>query len=406
MKYDEVIKIYQDILYLPDVGVLDAMFGTVFANMLPGDPIWVFLVAPPGSGKTVLLMSISDSRRCFSATTVTPQALISGATGPNGSDPSIIPQLDGKIFVIKDFTAVLNMHHTARDEVFGYLRDAYDGKIEKFFGNGIRRIFKSRFGILAGVTPAIEMVGSTNATLGERFLYYRFGIDLHADAGIHQIDQALKNALDGVDDNRTWRLAQLGAEVCNRTINMRTLPTVDEEYRERLKTMAGLVARLRASVSRDKYTGEVHYLPVPEVGTRLVKQLARLTHGICLWRGYSGTLEARDGVVWNTVAHIALGSIASRVEVIVKALFLATAPEGISVATISANTAIPSTTCQRVLEDLEVLRIARSRPVGRLGVPKGTAAPRNLWTLNRSIFKKMEFLKLYQADVAWRDAKL
>jgi len=55
----------------------------------------------------------------------------------------------------------------ARDEIFGTLRDAYDGKITKRFANGIVRAYQSTFGLVAGVTPAIESFVVTHAMLGE-----------------------------------------------------------------------------------------------------------------------------------------------------------------------------------------------------------------------------------------------
>ena len=63
LEADEVVKRYREWLYLSNTEVLSVIFGTLFANRLDGDPLWLFLVAPPGGTKTELLMSLSIAPR-------------------------------------------------------------------------------------------------------------------------------------------------------------------------------------------------------------------------------------------------------------------------------------------------------------------------------------------------------
>ena len=77
---DDVIEKYRKWLHLKDADCLKIMFGTIFANRLEGDPIWMFLVAPPGGSKSELLMSLSSSKEILTTTSLTPHALVSGAT--------------------------------------------------------------------------------------------------------------------------------------------------------------------------------------------------------------------------------------------------------------------------------------------------------------------------------------
>jgi hypothetical protein len=50
---------------------------------------------------------------------------------------------------------VLSMHREARAQIIGQLREVFDGRTEKSFGNGLRIEWEGKFGIVAGVTPII-----------------------------------------------------------------------------------------------------------------------------------------------------------------------------------------------------------------------------------------------------------
>ncbi|KKM24560.1 hypothetical protein LCGC14_1603860, partial [marine sediment metagenome] len=154
---DEVVRQYRKWLRLPDAEVLDVMFGMLFANRLDGAPIWLFLVGPPGCGKTELVMSTYGAPLISSASTMSVPALISGSPNAGTGDPSLIPKWNGRVVAFKDFTVILTKQPKERDEIFGLLRGAFDGLVEKSFGSsvGLRR-YRSRFGILSGVPAKIE----------------------------------------------------------------------------------------------------------------------------------------------------------------------------------------------------------------------------------------------------------
>ena len=137
---------------------IDVIFGTIFANRLNSKPVWLYLVAPPGGGKTEILQSLDGpGREIYSLSQLTPQTLISGQIREKRkSDPSLIPKLDGKVLVIKDFTAILDSKWENVNTITGQLRDAYDGSCKKVFGTGKDDLYESKFGIIAAVTPAID----------------------------------------------------------------------------------------------------------------------------------------------------------------------------------------------------------------------------------------------------------
>jgi hypothetical protein len=54
-------------LYLPDAAALLAVLGTVAANRMGGDPLWLLLIGPPGGGKTELLQPGLCTQSAFRA---------------------------------------------------------------------------------------------------------------------------------------------------------------------------------------------------------------------------------------------------------------------------------------------------------------------------------------------------
>ena len=59
---DNLITVFDKWLILKDRTPIYAMLGAIAANLLPGDPVWLGLIAPPSSAKTELLNAISACR--------------------------------------------------------------------------------------------------------------------------------------------------------------------------------------------------------------------------------------------------------------------------------------------------------------------------------------------------------
>jgi hypothetical protein len=263
---EEVTAAYRKWLHLPSDEVLRVMFGCVFANKIQGEPLWMFLVAPPGGSKSELLMSLSKHSMIETTTSITPHTLISGARFNGNVDPSLLSRLNHRILVIKDFTTILTMHYSYRDEIFGVLRDCYDGKTEKVFGTGQKRSYVSHFGILAGVTPKIEEFGSMHQSLGERFLKYRIDTGKKTTSEADRIRRALSNI--NKEEEMRNELCKVATQVLSMPLPDK-LPTIPENIFEKIVNLAQTCAMMRGIVERDRYTQMVIYKPAVEVGTRL-----------------------------------------------------------------------------------------------------------------------------------------
>jgi hypothetical protein len=280
-RVQQFVEVYAKWLIVEDTDYFYIVFGTIFANCrLNSKPLWMYIVAPPGGGKTELLQALDGHQTIFSLSSLTDKTLISGmiqADSNPENDPSLLPKLDGKILVIKDFTVILKERRDVLSSIMGQLRDMYDGKSRRSFGTGKATQYESRFGIIAGVTPEIDSHLTLLSSLGERFVVYR----LPELTTIQRSERALR-AGRNMDVDRQEAAIQ---EAAHKVLDMKpTIPILSGERLQQIEEIAALVAKARTHVNRDRYTREVLFPPAPEVHTRLLKQLSDLARGIAMAR--------------------------------------------------------------------------------------------------------------------------
>jgi len=358
-RYSGLLRAYREYLSIGDDTALQVICGTFLANQLGGatEPLWMFIVGPPGSSKTELLMGFSDSESVYTTTTLTPHALISGAYTNGGADPSLLPRLDGKVLVIKDFTAILSMQYVARDEIFGILRDAYDGVCEKQFGTGVARRYESRFGIIAGVTPDIDRLQSSNRSLGERFLKYR--LPSICPTGGDPVLAALQNLEVKVTAREGVRVAA-SSYLEGILGSVKELPEWEETttWYPKLRALAGWTALLRGSVAREIGSDRLLHKPVVEYPTRLALQFKKLGSGISAAK-HQTSVGSEE---YHILKHVARDTVPDREEEILRRLWEASLDskfDGLTLSELSRASRFPRTTVSRVMDNSVLLHTAK-----------------------------------------------
>lgn len=269
-------KVFAKWLHRPDPDQIDVVLASIATNSLPDDPLWLFFVGPPGSGKTEDIQAVSQHPEVYPLSSLTPAALITTLKSDDGKGNSLAPRLDGKVLAMKDFTVVLSMQNDARHELFGILRDLYDGSGARACATGEVRV-KSKFNFIAGVTGAIEEHTDVQSQLGARFLHYRVSDGDERE----RIKRSLANAKDKGKMREELSDAALG---CLQGIK-RTRPKVSAAFQDRIIRLADLLARARSYVARDRDSKQLLRAPEVEVGTRIVCQLIKLGLGVAMVRG-------------------------------------------------------------------------------------------------------------------------
>jgi hypothetical protein len=331
-------------LYIEDEQAIDILYAVAVSHYLPSEPVWLFLIAPPGGTKTELLRAFQGDP-FYTISTLTPQTLISGLNTKGQVD--LLPHLDGKVLVVKDFTSILSRDSKEQAQIFADLRDCYDGYLEKAFGSGVgKKAYHAKFDLIAGVTPAIDMYRMIHGILGERFLKCR----IHTDEA-KAIDKAAE--LMGKEDVMRTTLADAVSNCIAhyaRRINELTIPTYDSDVFDQIKALGNITAKLRSEVPRDRYH-TVLYFPEAEIGTRLTKQLLKLAQALAIFHEHS-TIGHDE---MKCLIRVAKDSIPKQRLELVTALV--DSKEFLSTTIIGEASNIPTQTAKESLEELWMLKL-------------------------------------------------
>lgn len=347
--FQEVVKVFKDWVSV-DQEFEDALaicLAVCLSNGIIGDPLWFYIVAPPGSGKTLILMTLKDTDRTVFKSSLTPASLVSGFnTHP---DPSLLPKLDGKTAVFKDGTELLALHPDARRETYSTLRGAFDGVVDRAFGNGVTRNYEVHFNMLVGITPAIN--GESQSAMGDRFLR------LYMRDDDETIEEKIESAIDKIPKHVEMEAAL--ADVVRRFLLVEVdgdnLPPAAAGLMDRIIALSRVLSVLRAQVERESYGDrEIKYRPNAELGTRIGKQLVKLGQMLC----YVYNKKMIDGGIFRLIKRVVFDTCVDYHLDIVKAL-LKNPNDGLTQTDISRLAKMSSMGCLRRLQDLEALNVVR-----------------------------------------------
>jgi hypothetical protein len=354
----DVEAVVREWLLLPALDVVRLLCATVLVNLAETDPLWLFVVGPPSTGKTELLRALSGLPDIYRLSSLTAQTLVSGYRDHRA--PDLLPKLTGKVVVLKDFTTVLTMHRESRQEILAQLREIYDGEYTKGFGTGKVFSWRGKIGFIAGVTGVIDTYYAVYQVLGERFIQYRLPLVGRRE----QARFALRNA------GKETVMRKALQDVFTAFFTGRTFPAlqtieVPDATGDDLVTLACLASVARSGIMRESYhTREIELAPDPEAPARLVKQLKALACALAL-------VDARTTVTpadMAPVATIALNCLPKLRYQVLSALYAnatdTTLAPDLSTTDIAERIGYPTNTTRRILEELTALRLTRKRPGG------------------------------------------
>ena len=338
-------------LHLEDKEVLDVILAAVISEKVGGDPLWIFFIAPPGGSKTEILRSFSGEY-AYHLSDMTSKTLVSGLMIGTGDKRrkihDLLPQLDGKVLIFKDFTTILEKSRDERREIISQFREAYDGSFSKKVGTVDEKIsYDSRFGLIAGVTPVIDKHWKLMQQLGERFLKIR--LNENADAVTQKAEEN-----EGKEKLMREELLE-NADKFISTMSYDEIPGFDKKFAKTIHKIAKFVAIARTPLSIQGSNSEFYFeqIPTPEMPTRLVKQLKKLAKCLAMIRGKSEVDEEE----LTTLVRVAEDTLPPDRMAILRVIrrFQNDSSTGCPRTKISQIVRVPETSLRRILEQLKTL---------------------------------------------------
>jgi hypothetical protein len=359
---DETLEVFERWLLLKNHTPILATLGTVSANMLAGDPVWLGLVGPSSCGKTEILDALSELPCVARVSTLTVPGLLSGTPRhqqSHGATGGLLRQVGNPgIIVCKEFSSILFMRPDMRTDLLNALREIYDGSWTRRIGSDGGKVltWSGKIGFLFGCTEAIDTYHDAISNLGHRFLYSR--VELVRQG---HLKKAIKHRGAGAAQMRK----ELAAAVSKLFARPRqTFQPMDDRELDRLDKIVSLVVDLRGSVDRDGRTRELETVYSPEGPSRVGLALEQLFSGLL-------TLGVDRARAFNVISAVAMDSTLPKRRRIYSYLqSLKPNPGSATTSQIAANVRLPALAVRRTLEELEahgrIERLVRGR--GRTGV--------------------------------------
>jgi len=274
--FEELEQLIHEKFEVKDTGIVRLLCATVIAHLMPGDPVWLFLVAPPSGLKTELIRALDGIDFIYNISSLTPHTLISGQKGSMGKETSLLFKIPTHILTFKDFTSILEMNYNARDEILSQLREVYDGQYSKSFGTGEEIKWEGKIGFIAGVTEAVDLFQEMYNILGERFLQYRMAQPDRKDATRKGMQNASK-----IHEIRL-QAKEMFARYIKSVEVPKESPEISSDLREEIIELSDFATLAREGVVRDPKTREITNVFAPEMPIRFAKQLALLAQSFLL----------------------------------------------------------------------------------------------------------------------------
>ena len=268
MKLSELQRVFSEHYYMkhePDF--LKVMLGTIIANRLDGESVWLLILGPPSSGKG-MLSTVSKSREIVMVSTLSAKSLMSGARKQDtldGKDASLLPKLHGKVMIVKDASTISDMNPNAKGAIFSQLRSAFDGDMEAAHtGLGTVKA-ASKFGIIMAGTPDFERSRALEGNLGERFIHFR--------PAIESKNKKIWNTI-----KRSKGKQAKYNDMCNAIVQYLSECGEPEKIYcpDEIFELCQKLAVLRAGFSYDRYTKEIDFGPTIEAPFRVAQQFSSL----------------------------------------------------------------------------------------------------------------------------------
>ena len=346
----KLIKVYKKWLYIKeDYSIVGPMVAAI-ANFCLGDPDIIGVIAPSGSTKTEAIRALGtkENQFIYPISSLSEHTFISGYVDKKGNaGRDLIPELKGRLMVIKDLTTILAKREDVRSQIFADFRELTDGYIKKEFGNGVVKEYVDiHTSILFACTNAIERYYSMYSNLGQRMIFLRpYGDKIKAR------EKSISNSesLNGMrEEIHKVTMQFLTAYIDKIKLG---LPGTPQAILDEMGPLYDFLALARTTIHHD-FKGNIDEIPEPEYPTRIANTLTRLmkVHALIFERKEVGAEDVAFGVriIRDNVPTTRLKLLLAMAEA--KGVWLTSAM-------IAEHVELPTPTVKHVLDELFALHL-------------------------------------------------
>ena len=376
-KQNEAYKRWEDavhaFLLLKDPYIIKLVPALLLTHRLPGDPVWAFLVAPPGGSKTEFIKAMTGIESVYPISSLTSKTLVSGAKTGGKNQASLLMRVQDGYLTFEDFTTLASEHRDETSAIMGQLRAIYGGKFDKEFGTGETISWEGKITLIAGATHAIHAFRSLFSNMGERFLIYQIEQPGREDAAMRTMENHETGDVHKMRGEMAAALKHLIDEVIEIPEKM---PKVSTNMRKELVDIAEFTTRARSTVERDWRSPKKEIIEVypPEMPTRFAAQLQKLAEALMIINYHiNGRMEllVDDNELLKKIGFDSI-SITKRKVLIELAKF-----DRLEGPALAVKLNMPSATIDRWLQDFNALEIVERSKTGRA----------NVWTMKEKYRK-------------------
>lgn len=347
ISFEQLMAVINKWLLIIDPGVVKFVCALIIANRMPSDPVWAFLLAPSGGGKTELMNGLLKCPDYYPLSQLTTNTFLSGfkTKAGSGKEASLLKQLgSGKTIGLKDFTSILDGNKDEFKEIMGQFREIHDGHMSKRTGTGEEITWKGKLGFIAGCTPILEERMTQIGAMGERFLSYKMKNPTRKELRLKMRSNM------GKEGEMRDEIQDAFAGYLKGVVIPTELPTVSDQVDGVIESMTDFIAISRAVVMRDRDAKqEIRYIVEPEMSSRTYKQLYTIAIALTVMNGENKWNPEDDYILRN----LAISSIHSiRYNLIRRMMAFKTQ---VKTTTMAMELGYPTTTTRRYLEDLAAI---------------------------------------------------
>jgi hypothetical protein len=353
--------------YKPDMEALKICLSVYCSHMFINDPIWMFIISPPGSGKTsIAIKALGFLPNTYKLGDINVNSFLSGYGENNGILGNLTEKHSGNgVLLFPDFTGLLTKKYDTRAEIMGQMRQIYDGYYSKSVGNKSEVItWKGKVTCIAAVTPVLENYWGTHRSLGERFLNVRWkqpdGL-LTAEYAERQVDHEteIRDTFEKLVREYVGVLVTGEDKERKESVPVSSYEVhIEKDRILGLRDLDFICSILRTNVTRDNKTRKIVDVDEPETPTRIAKSLAMIAKG-------SATLDHKTSIDASDLAlshRVAIDSIDKHRGKVMAEMLDGKFVDGhikyeISKEELETKVDLPPATFKRVLEDLTVLKV-------------------------------------------------